>query len=284
MEMLNVLLTGGGIVFAAGVGNAIYESVADIKVDPKTGFKYRNGDKVYVGMKSRRAGVSGEKLGKRPSSPPARKGASSRGGNTLASINSSGRPVGAPVQHGKAGGAIGGNTKFSSYATAAGAKGEAILGQTMIAFFKKHNVPAHIYHGVYYPGSREADIDHVIVVGQAVYLVDAKLYKADTYWLDKNSTVIASLRHGEKRSAMATAYYKTKEALGSRGIVRGVRICIVSVGREETRVRRSGGIVDVCTPPQLLQEILKDISSGDGMRLANKDGSKLRRFYQGQLK
>lgn len=294
MDMFQMILMGGGAAAAAGIGHAVYEQVNDIRRDPKTGFKYREADKVYVGQKAKAAGLAGQTVGqtqRRAANPGSRRLPADHDSRTWTGRPEDKparpgmkRPTGRPTQYGKAGGAIGENTKFNAYATAAGAKGEAMLGQTMMAFFSKHKVPARIYHGVYFPGSKAADIDHVVVIGRAVYLIDAKLYKADNYFLSADRNYISSGRGDRKRTRMGAAGEKTVTALGSRGQVRGVRICILSVGRNESRVTQSGGMLDVCSPPQLLQEILRDISSGEGMNLANQDGSKAMRYFQGQLK
>lgn len=73
---------------------------------------------------------------------------------------------------------------FGEGRAAAGAEGE------MNTAFLLDNLLAHIpgvtiYHGLRFPGSHDADIDHAVVIGNRIILVDTKMFRKGHYGLDR---------------------------------------------------------------------------------------------------
>lgn len=64
-----------------------------------------------------------------------------------------------------------------------GRMGEEATAALLAAAFA--NVPgARIFHGLRWPGKDHADIDHVVLVGDRVALIDSKYWKSGAYWWD----------------------------------------------------------------------------------------------------
>lgn len=81
---------------------------------------------------------------------------------------------------------------FGEGRAAAGAAGErqtAYLLDNMLS----HIPGVNIYHGLRFPGSLDADIDHAVVIGDSVILVDTKMFRKGFYGLN------SSFHHGRQQ-------------------------------------------------------------------------------------
>lgn len=69
--------------------------------------------------------------------------------------------------------------KFGAHAVALGSAGEKFTATFMQELLK---IPGtRIFHGLQFPGSENADVDHAIINGDKIVFVDSKLWKAATY-------------------------------------------------------------------------------------------------------
>lgn len=85
----------------------------------------------------------------------------------------SGRIFGAP------GSVLGAAGKFGQGRVEAGARGE---GSTALLLELLLRIPGTtVYHGLQFPGSDDADVDHAVAFGNVVYLLDSKLYRWGQY-------------------------------------------------------------------------------------------------------
>ena len=93
-------------------------------------------------------------------------------------------PSDTTVFHGTPG-AVGKATQtFGASRAAAGAEGEARTA--LILDLLAGRVPGmHVFHGLRFPGSHYADIDHVVVYGRRGLIVDSKLLRPDHYELQE---------------------------------------------------------------------------------------------------
>lgn len=84
---------------------------------------------------------------------------------------------------GVAGGHIGSNTQFGT-AAVAGAKGEKIIGEALKTITDEFPF-VRVFHGIRFtPGRDGADIDHVALVGNKVFFIDAKYWSYASYYWD----------------------------------------------------------------------------------------------------
>lgn len=82
--------------------------------------------------------------------------------------------------YGTAGGHIGSASQFVQTADV-GAAGEKILGEYLNKLAAKRT-DMYVFHGLCFtPGKPGADVDHAVVIGNDVLLIDAKLWKSASY-------------------------------------------------------------------------------------------------------
>lgn len=88
--------------------------------------------------------------------------------------------------HGVAG-SVEGQTQFAG-AAKIGAEGEKRTAQ-LLQIMAETIPGVHVFHGLRFPGSKRADVDHAIVYGKRVWLIDSKLFAAGHYTLYQDSIV-----------------------------------------------------------------------------------------------
>ena len=106
-----------------------------------------------------------------------------RGKGGLATLEQSMKPT-----WGTAGAHIGSNTAFGE-AAKVGAKGEVAVGDALEAFARNYPY-VRVFHGLCFtPGKKGADVDHVVLIGDKVILVDAKYWAYGNYYWNSDGTV-----------------------------------------------------------------------------------------------
>jgi hypothetical protein len=120
-------------------------------------------------------------------------------------------------------GAPGGVTKsaglYGKAAVTAGARGETATAKILDLLLE---IPGTtVLHGLKFPGSANADVDHAIVNGRVVILVDSKQFRAGQYaWAEGEGTVIENTKTGTRyANHMASARRGYRSILGSRAEV-----------------------------------------------------------------
>lgn len=89
---------------------------------------------------------------------------------------------------GTAGGHVGANTDFGDLAEI-GAQGEIRLGSFLEALTNEYPF-VRVFHGLCFtPDKRGADIDHIAVIGEKVYLLDAKNWRVADYEWSPNGKI-----------------------------------------------------------------------------------------------
>lgn len=78
-------------------------------------------------------------------------------------------------------GGVGGSAALFGEAAAIGAVGEKRTAQVLDRLAADGRTA--VYHGLRFPGSQNADVDHAVVRGKGVVLIDSKLYAAGTWGL-----------------------------------------------------------------------------------------------------
>lgn len=117
--------------------------------------------------------------------------------------------------HGTPGGVGTSENTFSQEAIAAGVKGEENTAEMLKLLLK---IPGtSIFHGLKFPGSRTADVDHAVSHGNTVYLLDSKMFRSGVYEWDRFDEVILSSSSPDKKNHMdaATKGYRAMMSGGS---------------------------------------------------------------------
>jgi len=117
---------------------------------------------------------------------------------------------------GRPGGVADSASKYGQKAVDAGVQGEESTA-TLLNYLLK--IPGtNIFHGLRFPGSENADVDHAVTHGNMVYLIDSKQWRWGEYeWLcvKNGDEIIRSDGYGRgKRNHMDTAAARYKEILG----------------------------------------------------------------------
>jgi hypothetical protein len=117
-------------------------------------------------------------------------------------------------------GAPGGVTKsaglYGKAAVTAGARGETATAKLLDLLL---DIPGTtVLHGLKFPGSANADVDHAVVNGRVVILVDSKQFRAGQYaWAESEGTIIENTKTGTRyANHMASARRGYRRILGSR--------------------------------------------------------------------
>lgn len=114
---------------------------------------------------------------------------------------------------GSIGGNLASNTVFPQGSTAFGLAGEVKTAQILDRWLGDLSRVA-VFHSVRFPGSRDADIDHVVLIGDEVVLVDSKAWRAGQYRQVSPETIIVDGSE-ERTSSMPSAAEKMQQILGA---------------------------------------------------------------------
>lgn len=92
-----------------------------------------------------------------------------------------------PRELGTAGNLHGAIWKFGYGSVVAGEEGEKITQQMLQNLLV---IPGtRIFHGMKFPGSNTADVDHIVVNGNKMVIIDTKNWKSGDYWWEDANTV-----------------------------------------------------------------------------------------------
>lgn len=116
------------------------------------------------------------------------------------------------------GGVANASEKFGQYATDAGVQGEEDTAVLLNLLMK---IPGTVvYHGLCFPGSTTADVDHAVSHGSTVFLLDSKMWRWGEYeWqckgVDESDEIIRTDGYGRPRkNHMDAAADKYSDLLG----------------------------------------------------------------------
>lgn len=85
--------------------------------------------------------------------------------------------------------------KFGAQAVALGSAGEKFTAEFMQQLLK---IPGtRIFHGLEFPGSENADVDHAIINGDKIVFVDSKMWKAGNYSWQWDGVILRKDQDGE---------------------------------------------------------------------------------------
>lgn len=92
---------------------------------------------------------------------------------------------------------------FGAQAVALGSTGEKFTAELMEQLLR---IPGtRILHGLRYPGSENADVDHVIINGDKIVFVDSKLWKAGDYSWQWDGVILR--RNGKEETPIDTTFH-----------------------------------------------------------------------------
>lgn len=165
---------------------------------------------------------------------------------------------------GKAGGALNQSTgNFRQGNLDLGVAGEIMTGQLVEPLLK---IPgAKILHGLIFPGSTSADVDHAVLCGDRLAIIDSKHWRSgDYYWLGPSLLFAAP---NEKPLATQTYFPAAADAYRQHFPKLQVRGWYVfhsnDGGTIRTNNRDAAGNPHLATPEQLLREVGQWLAEGE---------------------
>jgi hypothetical protein len=169
-------------------------------------------------------------------------------GKPYTSISESIQPI-----WGVAGGHIGSNKAFGDMARV-GAEGERVFG-VALAKLSKEIPHMRVFHGLCFtPGKPGADIDHIVLIGRNVFILDSKNWAQGSYTWSRSGTVLrdgAEFKGGDVHMAAATEMWK-------KYLPRNVKItsCLVLTRSNGYQISNSrAGVVTLTTISDMIQEL-----------------------------
>lgn len=112
--------------------------------------------------------------------------------------------------YGSPGGVGSSVSNFSKEAVAAGVAGEESTAYLLETFLR--GMPGvTIFHGLQFPGSERADVDHAVVIGRKVFLIDSKQFKSGEYQWYMHAT------HGERIGTSSQDGHKNHMDAAAKG-------------------------------------------------------------------
>lgn len=186
--------------------------------------------------------------------------------------------VGSMSVYGDAGSNVARATKFGGRAQV-GAEGERIVAGKLSRAFSR--IPgSKLFNGVKFNpnGSSQADVDHALVLGNNLYLVDAKKYKAGSYTELPGGKLIHDADQDVRTIKMEDA-----RNLWARSMPGGTRLApksYVAVEGNNTVKRLPGSPVFMGSTEEVINEIQRDYSMN---KFRGGDNSRLSSFVQSKM-
>lgn len=78
---------------------------------------------------------------------------------------------------------------FGAAEVSAGVRGEEATARLLEFLLEIPGV--NVFHGLRFPGSAEADVDHAVVHGESIYLIDSKQYRPGVYSWGRGSEIVS---------------------------------------------------------------------------------------------
>lgn len=159
---------------------------------------------------------------------------------------------------------------FGEANAAAGERGEIIAASLLEEAFR--DVPgAYIFHGLRFPGSVRADVDHAVLVGNRVAFIDAKAWKAGHYTWSRGGVILrdgAPFEGGNNHMDSAVSGFRRKLPRNARA--RGWVMLVSTGSRSSITVdnRRARGI-DMGTGDTVVANVKEWLMAGDNPQTLN---------------
>lgn len=87
--------------------------------------------------------------------------------------------------------------KFGDAKVNAGILGEQETVSLLIAAFRNSQYPVVLVNSIEFAGSKNADVDHAIIAGRYVFLIDSKKYREGNYMATSSNMVITQGKNGK---------------------------------------------------------------------------------------
>lgn len=188
--------------------------------------------------------------------------------------------IGNMTVYGKPGSSIANAGNRFGINASVGACGEALVGNKLINNFSR--VPGSaLFNGVKFKpnGSGQADVDHALVLGNTVYLVDAKYYKSGTYRELPGGKIQGIFDNG--KTFTYNNKMNTANSLWKSSVPYGTRVSpksFVAIEGGQKRIERiKNSPIFIGTTEEVVNEIRKDYSR-HGSNTTNSD--KLKQFVK----
>lgn len=89
---------------------------------------------------------------------------------------------------------------FGVSKVAAGVEGEEATSRLLSAQFRNSTSPVALVNSIQFAGSKTADVDHALISGKKVFLIDSKKYRDGQYMATSSNTVTVNSTDGKRRT------------------------------------------------------------------------------------
>jgi hypothetical protein len=145
--------------------------------------------------------------------------------------------------------------KFGQRNVALGAIGEKRTAELLSNLFL---IPGtKVFHGLKFPGSEDADVDHAVVNGNKIAFIDSKMWAGGHYGWSSNGTIIRDKKYDslELHTNFPTAVKKLDDTLFHEADSRGWILIHSNDNRQVRTDNSNAGAVRLGTPQECLEEI-----------------------------
>lgn len=145
--------------------------------------------------------------------------------------------------------------KFGQRNVALGAMGEKRTAELLSQLFA---IPGtKIFHGLKFPGSENADVDHAVVNGNKIAFIDSKMWAGGQYGWSNNGTIVRDKKYDslELHTNFPKAVEKLDLTLFHEAESRGWILIHSNDNRQVGTDNSSSGVVRLGTPQECLEEI-----------------------------
>lgn len=170
---------------------------------------------------------------------------------------------------------------FSEGQTAAGIEGEKKTSNLISNQLGNLGYPVKLFNSMYYVDKNgkklDADIDHVLLVGNLGFLIDSKLYKKGSYFLRDQGTIECAFPDGTQKqytNNMYKAHNNYKSVLKKNGVTPATKSYIVIHSSNGAQINsgRSGNVF-LGTWNEVKNDILNEVRVNNTLASQNNDKS-----------
>lgn len=150
---------------------------------------------------------------------------------------------------------------FGAAKVAAGVEGEEATSRLLSAHFRNATSPVALVNSIQFAGSKTADVDHALISGKKVFLIDSKKYRDGKYMATSSNTVTVNSTDGKtrtKRVNMDAALKNYRQILPRASFPKAY---VIMHTKGEVIPREIGGVF-FGSPNHVVSDIKSQIGSG----------------------
>lgn len=184
------------------------------------------------------------------------------GGRSSSRDHTGGLPTRGIGVYGEPGAGLGKAVKmFGEAKVAAGVLGEQESCRVLAQEFRNSNSPVALVNSIQFAGSKTADVDHALISGKNVFLIDSKKYRDGTYMATSSNTIAVKSTDGrirKKRVRMDSALENYRKILPG---ARFPKAYVMIHSKGDVIPKEIGGVF-FGAPNQVVRDLKNQIGSG----------------------